>query len=285
MGSRQRFSLSLTSAFSIEYFATIISSLRDFTSIDVRVGLGNTGRDGSAHWLPERVLPESKRCQMSAACGSFRLGIEEESKVLRRARQGDEEALARLYMAYHSRVLWLCRRFFLKSEDAEDAAAEVFLKLQVVLKQHDPERRFFPWLLQVAGHHCIDKLRRQKLEKKQTSSADDLASIPDSTSDSPLTRLLRREQTEQVRRELERLPDKYRQPLILRFYDEMNCGGIAAALGIPRTNIRLILFRARKELRRRLVKYPPERGSRRLAWLHRMTHGRTNASAAECAAD
>ena len=63
--------------------------------------------------------------------------------------------------ARYQYVLRVCRRFFRQPEDAEDAAAEVFLKLYRVLHQRDETMPFRPWVSRVAGRHCIDKLRQK----------------------------------------------------------------------------------------------------------------------------
>src|SRR6516162_2673941 len=75
------------------------------------------------------------------------------------------DSLAGIYAAHYRHVLQVCRRFFRHREDAEDAAAEVFLKLPNVLGQRNEALPFRPWVSQVAGRHCIDKLRKRKRER------------------------------------------------------------------------------------------------------------------------
>ncbi len=70
------------------------------------------------------------------------------------------EVLGTIYTAHYRYVLGICRRFFRQPEDAEDAAAEVFVKLYRVLHQKDERLPFRPWVSQVAWRHCIDKLRQ-----------------------------------------------------------------------------------------------------------------------------
>lgn len=81
--------------------------------------------------------------------------------ALNQALQTCPEVLSSIYTTHYPQVLQVCRRFFRRPEDAEDAAAEVFLKLHTVLEKKDEEHPFRPWVCQVAGRHCIDKLRRR----------------------------------------------------------------------------------------------------------------------------
>src|SRR5260370_22909026 len=75
------------------------------------------------------------------------------------------EVLGTIYSAHYGHVLRVCRRFFRQLEDAEDAAAEGFLKLPRVLETRDEALPFLPWVSRVAGRHCIDKLRQRKRDK------------------------------------------------------------------------------------------------------------------------
>src|SRR5215475_13921072 len=109
------------------------------------------------------------------------------------------DELADIYTAHHREVLRVCRRFFRQREDAEDAAAEVFLKLHRVLDKKDPTMPFRPWLAQVANRHCIDKLRQKKRESNWCLDGVDVSEITDGSAPSPLGQLLTREKQQRVR--------------------------------------------------------------------------------------
>src|SRR5260370_33692383 len=86
-------------------------------------------------------------------------------EALKQPLQTCPEVLSTIYAAHYHHVLRVCRRFFRQPEDAEDAAAEVFLKLHRVLETRDEAVPFRPWVSQGGGRHCLDKLRRGKCEK------------------------------------------------------------------------------------------------------------------------
>jgi len=165
------------------------------------------------------------------------------------------EVLSLLYAAHYSHVLQVCRRFFRRPEDAEDAASEVFLKLHTVLDKKDEEHPFRPWVCQVAGRHCIDTLRRRKREKGAVIGGIDLCSIPDLSTPSALSQILRKEAKKQVREELHRLPDYYKVPLMLRYYKRMSYAEIARTLNRRLPAVKTILFRAKSQLRRNLASH------------------------------
>lgn len=162
------------------------------------------------------------------------------------------EVLGSIYDAHYGHVLQVCRRFFRQPEDAEDAAAEVFLKLHTVLGKKDEEHPFRPWVSQVAGRHCIDKLRRRKREKCSVVAGADLCAVPDVSTRSPLSQVLHKEAKQRVREQLKLLPDYYRIPLILRYYKRMSYSEIARALNRQLPAVKTIIFRAKSRLRRNM---------------------------------
>jgi RNA polymerase sigma-70 factor, ECF subfamily len=170
--------------------------------------------------------------------------------ALNQALQTCPDVLTSIYVTHYPQVLQVCRRFFRQPEDAEDAAAEVFLKLHTVLEKKDEEHPFRPWVCQVAGRHCIDKLRRQKLEKFSIVDGNDLCVVPDVSTPSPLSQVLHKEAKRQVREQLNRLPDYYKVPLMLRYYKRMSYSEIASTLNRRLPAVKTIIFRAKNQLRR-----------------------------------
>ena len=162
------------------------------------------------------------------------------------------EVLSTIYTTHYGHVLRVCQHFFRQREDAEDAAAEVFLKLHRVLETKNDEVPFLPWVSQVAGRHCIDKLRRGRREKASRVDGADASEVPDYSTPSPLSQVLRSEERLEVREQLIRLPKKFKVPLVLRYYKQMSYSEIACALKTRLPAVRMMIFRAKEQLRRNL---------------------------------
>lgn len=172
--------------------------------------------------------------------------------VLRRARAGEAEAFAAIYQAFSRRVFGLCRYLLGSPEAAEDATHEVFLRAQRAVSSYDTALPFPRWLLSIASHYCVDQLRRRRLERQlfQPEAGEELE-LPGKLP-SPLAAVLADEERGRVRAALGALPDRYRLPLVLRFYSELSYDQIAATLGLSRNHVATLLFRAKQELRRTL---------------------------------
>lgn len=175
--------------------------------------------------------------------------------VIERAQARDAEALGEIYRRYVRRVFGLCRYMLDSREAAEDATGEVFLKLQRSIASYDSSIPFPRWLLRVAGNHCIDGLRRRQRGLKVFAEMEDGSAVtePATSVPSPLGAVISTEERAQVRDTIARLPETYRVPLILRYYSELSYDEIAQELGWERNYVATLIFRAKRELRRRLA--------------------------------
>ena len=180
------------------------------------------------------------------------LGLE---SAIERAQSHDAEALGEIYRRYVRRVFGLCRYMLNSRESAEDATSEVFLKLQRSIEGYDGSIPFPRWLLKVAGNQCIDALRRRQRGLKVFVEVEDGATVTEASSSepSPLGTVISAQERAQVRDTIERLPENYRLPLVLRYYGELSYDEIAQELGLERNYVAALIFRAKQELRRRLA--------------------------------
>ncbi len=172
--------------------------------------------------------------------------------LVRRAREGNAEALGDLYRQLRPRVFGLCRHLLGSREAAEDAASEVFLKAQRAMKTYDSALPFPRWLLSIAGHYCIDVLRRRRLEQRLFHPGEIESEQISADRLSPLAEVMQAEQRDHVRTAVEGLPERYRLPLVLRYYSELSYEQIAGTLGLNRNHVATLIFRAKQELRRSL---------------------------------
>ena len=137
-------------------------------------------------------------------------------------------------------------------ENAEDATSEVFLKLQRSIESYDGSVPFLRWL-RVAGNQCIDALRRRKRGQQVFVEVEAGVALEAASSEpSPLGAVLSAEERAQVRDAIGGLPENYRVPLVLRYYGELSYDEIAQQVGLQRSYVAALIFRAKKELRRKL---------------------------------
>jgi RNA polymerase sigma-70 factor (ECF subfamily) len=171
------------------------------------------------------------------------------SVLVERVRAGEPEAYAELYRTFRPRVLGLCRYLLGSRTDAEDAAGDIFARLPRAMNTYDATQPFPRWLLSVASHHCVDLLRKRRSEQRVIDPDDSRSQFASSAEPSPLSQVLSIEAQERLRKTIAELPELYRLPLVLRYYNELTYEEIARALHLSRNDVATRIFRAKKQLR------------------------------------
>ena len=170
-----------------------------------------------------------------------------------RVQSGDLGAFEQLVERYQDMVYGLALSILRSPEDAEEAAQDAFLKLFRARDQFDATKEVEPWLLRIAGNACRDRLRRRRvvgsLPVMRDEGADALAqrvADPGASADNAAAMQLA------VRAELDRLSERARLPLELKYLRGMTNQQIADALGISVSNVKIQLARAKDILASRL---------------------------------
>ena len=166
-----------------------------------------------------------------------------ESGWIVQAQEGDANAFTSLVEAYQKPVYNLCYRMLGNAEDAEDAAQETFLRAFQSLKHYDPDRSFSTWLLSIAAHYCIDRIRRQRY---RIISFEELPYL-DVADDSPgvETRLSHKQEQEQIQTLLNSLNPIDRAAMVLYYWYDLSYEEICQELGLSIGQLKSRMHRAR----------------------------------------
>jgi RNA polymerase sigma-70 factor (ECF subfamily) len=164
---------------------------------------------------------------------------------------GDVGALEQLYERHSRAVFSLALKLLAEREAAEEIVQETFLKLWQRPDAYSPERgRLIAWLLGVAHHRAVDRLRRRRLEHRYGASQQVLEPVVNERD--PVDDVLRSLRGEAVARALRELPTAQRIAVELAYLRGMTQVEIAAALGEPlgtiKTRLRLALQKLRGSL-------------------------------------
>lgn len=176
--------------------------------------------------------------------------MENETFVVGQAQHGSDEAFTALVEAYQVHVYNLCYRMLGDAASAEDAAQETFLRAYQHLQRYDGRRPFATWLLSIAAHYCIDRLRRRKFHfaSLEGEEVGDGQELQDANAPSPEGEAIRREEREGMQRLLAHLDPVDRAAIIMRYWNESSEVEIAEALRLTVSAVKSRLHRARREL-------------------------------------
>ena len=168
--------------------------------------------------------------------------------LVRRAKDGDEQALAALCERHAPRVERLAAHLLANPEDARDAAQEALAKLCVRLRQFRGESQFSTWLHRLVVNTCRDIAERQRTRRCEPLMEDRrMASDPDPESCAALAEL-RRELSEQL---ASISPDQARVVVLKDAFD-FSFAEISSASGMPVGTAKCYAHRGRNSLRARL---------------------------------
>jgi RNA polymerase sigma-70 factor (ECF subfamily) len=184
--------------------------------------------------------------------------MEKEREWIEAARQGDRDAFGHMVKAYQGAVFNLAYRMLGNAHEAEDAAQETFLRVYRKLDSYDPNRKFKTWLLSIASHYCIDRLRRRRLTWLSLEDEILPSAVLVSGEPGPEGQAIRSEQQACIQELLATLPADYRAVVVLYYWEGLSCAEIAETAGGTVSAIKTRLFRARRMLAQRLQGGEPE---------------------------
>jgi RNA polymerase sigma-70 factor, ECF subfamily len=167
------------------------------------------------------------------------------------AQQGSDEAFTRLVEQHQTHVYNLCYRMLGEPEAAEDAAQESFLRAYQNLHRFDRSRPFATWLLSIAAHYCIDRLRRRKLSIFSLDEENDDGTtyeIADPASPNPEAESVKREDRDHLHVLLKDLDETDRAAVIMRYWYDYSEIEIADSLKLTVSAVKSRLHRSRRAL-------------------------------------
>ena len=165
---------------------------------------------------------------------------------------GDKERFGALVDRYWNMAVALALSKLTDPSNAEDVAQESFLHAYMMLYTLRDGSRFPGWFSKIVTQKCVDCNRKRAREKfVSTSEVPELESLqPPLTAENPG---LTDEGREFVRKGIERLPEKFREVVIMRFVANLSTPEIARQLGKRPGTVRVWLHRAYQMLRKDLA--------------------------------
>lgn len=173
-----------------------------------------------------------------------------DDELMARVAGGDESACRALVERWERPIFTFLVRMVRSQDEAMELAQETFLRMVRQAGRYRPSGQFRGWLFRIAGNLARSRLRRRKLVRWLPFDPE-IHDRPAPTGGADES--LEREETRSaVRAALDRLPDRQRQAVILRQYEELSYEEIAAAMGATVPAVESLLHRAMTALRKEL---------------------------------
>jgi RNA polymerase sigma-70 factor (ECF subfamily) len=175
--------------------------------------------------------------------------------LLEQCKRQDQEALRVLFRRHEKPVYNLLFRMLSSREDAEEALAEVFVKVWRAAASFKGESKFTTWLYRIAANTARDYLR-SRMTKQEVSIEDVVVNeleVSGSTghqSPDPEASAIVAEDRARIIAAMRELSEEDRLLISLYHFQELDYDEIAQVTGIPPANLKVKLFRARQRLRK-----------------------------------
>jgi len=187
----------------------------------------------------------------------------------------DQAAFERLVVRHGPKVLRVCQRWSGPGQDAEDAYQATFLLLATRGEAIRRPEHLGAWLCGVARRVAGRAKRRADLRRRREGASIDLSVVADRARPSALDDL-----RPDLRATIERMPEKYRRPIELCYWEGLSSEQAAAQLCCPTGTLKWRLSQAREDLRDRLGRAGIGLAAL-LAWLGRPAAARAASAEAE----
>ena len=178
---------------------------------------------------------------------------DQEQELVAKVVAGDRRAFTQLVEPHIPRLMSTSLRMLGVREEAEDAVQNALASAWIARARLDPARPILPILTTITLNKCRDKLRRKKAAQFLgfgKSQAFDLAA---DRSPSPELEASDRQLLQATYAEIQNLPLRAREALILVAIDDRSQKEAAELLGISEKAVEALVYRARNALRKKLT--------------------------------
>ena len=155
-------------------------------------------------------------------------------------------------VGFQDEVFGLALRITGDRDAAGDVTSRVFVKAYRAFDRYEPGRPMRNWLLTIAVRESITEGRRATREQARRASETAAAAVTAPEHEEPEAVAVDREERERIRRAVASLPELYRIPVVLRYFNDLSLDEIAQVTGRPRATVGVQLLRARALLREAL---------------------------------
>ena len=174
------------------------------------------------------------------------------------AKNGDQKAYDYLLNKYRKSVYYMLLKMVNNADDAEDLTQEAFAKAFSSLKKFDPKYAFSTWLFRIATNNCIDFIRKKRVQTVSinnpymNSDGDRISFDIKDPNLNPNEVMLKKQRKQYLLKAIDRLPEKYKRLVELRYFKEFSYEEVAKELDLPLGTVKAQLFRARELLNQEL---------------------------------
>lgn len=173
-----------------------------------------------------------------------------DEEVIKLIQEGDGEKYKVIMDRYYGKLLFYIKRTINQTEeDAEDILSEVLISAYENIMGFDTKKRFSSWIYRIAHNKAIDSFKKRKVKTITIEDKDDFLEDHQKLVEDLE---IEKEISEKVASAVSSLDLKYREVIVLHYFEERSYEEISEILRIPVNNVGVLLYRAKKILKNKL---------------------------------
>ncbi len=172
-----------------------------------------------------------------------------ERELVTKALAGDERAFRKILESHYTLIYSVVRGVAGQHGETDDIVQEVFIKIFRALGDFRGDSRLSTWIYRIARNESLNAVDRRR---PQVIPIDDCAELP-AADESPEASYRRRIGRERLERLMERLDEKQRVAIELRYIGDRSYEEIADIMDIPLGTVKTNIFRAKLSLKRMIT--------------------------------
>ena len=186
-------------------------------------------------------------------------GLTDEGVMLK-YQEGEMQAMDELLRRYKNPIFRFALRLCQNTADAQEIAAEVFLRVHENRDRYEPLGKFSTWIFSIAHNLFVSRLRKDKWQVNWPRQKDDPEKLMDFASNQPSVQeqVSRNEFSALVKKHIQGLPFLQKEALVLREYEQLDYEEIAKILNKSLGTVKTLIHRARLALKEKLLPYASE---------------------------
>ncbi|MBP8994371.1 MAG: RNA polymerase sigma factor [Bacteroidales bacterium] len=176
-----------------------------------------------------------------------------DEEIVRRVQSGEIELFDILFERYEKKISRYAKKFLFNYDDSEDLVQQVFIKAYMNIKSFDASRKFSSWIYRIAHNEFINAIKKKNKEPLSFFDFDILFPYAMSNDNTD-----KETQEKELRfildKNLKKLHSKYREPLILYYFEELSYKEIADVLHIPVSTVGVRIKRGKELIKKTFQK-------------------------------
>ncbi|MDY0296993.1 MAG: sigma-70 family RNA polymerase sigma factor [Acidobacteriota bacterium] len=183
--------------------------------------------------------------------------LDDDQALIRRILKGDRSSFEQLMKQYNKRMFNFIYRMVRDEEVAVELTQDFFIKIYTVLQKYNFEYKFSTWAYRICYNLVIDHVRKHP---ENVDSLDHdllsrklLAKTDQVVREDGFSNLEKEEMRDYVWGVVERIPQKYRHLILLRYQQGLKYEEIAEVTELPVGTVKNRIFKAKELIRREIA--------------------------------